>query len=65
MRGVTDWMLMAGIVAALLAGLYLTAPNTIEEQAQIDRYCEMVDAWQTSDGEYGWPPYRENVDCEE
>jgi len=58
-------MLMGAIVSALLAGLYLTAPDTIEAQAEIDRYCEMTETWQATDGEYGWPPYRDNVDCEE
>jgi len=58
-------VMFGAALAALIAALYLTAPDTIEEQAQLNRYCEMVDAWQTSDGEHGWPPYRDNVDCEE
>jgi len=58
-------VILGATIAALIAGLYLTAPDTIEAQAELDRYCDMVDAWQDTDGEYGWPPYRENVDCEE
>jgi len=58
-------IILGATIAALIAALYLTTPDTIEEQAQLNRYCEMVDAWQTSDGEHGWPPYRDNVDCEE
>jgi len=52
-------------LAALITALYLTAPDTIEEQAQLDRYCEMTKAWEDTDGEHGWPPYRDNVDCED
>jgi len=58
-------VMFGAALAALVAGLCLTAPDTIEEQAQLNRYCEMVDAWKASDGEYGWPPYRDNVDCED
>jgi len=58
-------VMFGAALAALVAALYLTAPDTIEAQAQLDRYCDMVDAWQDSGGEHGWPPYRENVDCEE
>jgi len=58
-------VILGATIAALIAALYLTAPDTIEEQAQLNRYCDMVDAWQDSNGEYGWPPYRENVDCED
>jgi len=58
-------VMMGAALAALITALYLTSPDTIEEKAQLNRYCDMVDAWQDSNGEYGWPPYRENVDCED
>jgi len=60
-------VMFGAALAALVAGLYLTAPDTIEAQAQLDRYCDMVDAWQDSGGEHGWPPYRkdENIECEQ
>jgi len=58
-------VILGATIVALIATLYLTAPDNIEAQAQLDRYCEMVDAWQDSGGEYGWPPYRENIECED
>jgi len=54
--------ILGATIAALIAGLYLTAPHTIEAQAEIDRYCEMIEAWKTSDGEHGWPDYNGNFD---
>jgi len=52
-------------LAALIAGLYLTAPDMSEAERQHKRYCEMTAAWDKTGGEYGWPPYRENVSCED
>lgn len=30
----------------------------------VDPYCEMVGIWIDSDGEYGWPDYRGDGECE-
>jgi len=27
-------------------------------------YCEMVEIHNETGGEYGWPPYRDNIECE-
>jgi len=56
-------VILGATIAALIAALYLTAPDTIEEQAQLDRYCEMVEVWDETDGEYGWPPYNGREGC--
>ena len=32
------------------------------ESEQQARYCQMVDAWLDSDGEFGWPDYNDNFD---
>jgi hypothetical protein len=58
-------VMLGAAIAALISALYLTAPEISEVERQHKRYCDMVDAWQDSDGEYGWPPYRENVTCED
>ena len=56
-------VLMAAIVAACLAGLYVTGGDQSEAERQADLYCEMVDIWHETAGEYGWPPYK--GECEE
>jgi len=56
-------MLMGAIVAALLAGLYLTAPDKLEAERQHQSYCDMVEVWDETGGEYGWPPYNGREGC--
>lgn len=34
-----------------------------DEEAAQSHYCEMVDIWDRSGGEYGWPPYRGREIC--
>jgi len=50
-------ILMGAILAACLAGLYLTSTGQSEAEREREQYCEMVDAWHDTDGEAGWPPY--------
>ena len=56
-----------GFLALALVGivfvLVLTAAEVSDEQAAQDEYCEMVDIWDRSKGEYGWPPYRGRELC--
>lgn len=33
------------------------------EQMQVSLYCEMVEAWDRSGGEYGWPAYDGREKC--
>lgn len=51
-------ILMGAIVAALLAGLYITSGDQSEAERQAEQYCEMVQVWHETAGEYGWPPYK-------
>ena len=55
---------------AMLIGLALLAlyglvgnGDVQDEQAQRDRYCDMVELWDQTGGEAGWPPY--NGKCED
>jgi hypothetical protein len=59
--------LVGGAIGLALLIAYGLAGNgdIAEAERQHERYCDMVGAWQDSDGEYGWPPYRENVTCED
>ena len=54
----TERILMAMIVAALIAGLYVTGGDQSEAERQAELYCEMVQIWDQTGGEYGWPPYK-------
>ena len=49
--------------AALVAALGLTGKADLEDaERQRAHYCEMVDVYHESGGDYGWPPY--NGECE-
>ena len=58
-------VLMAAIVAACLAGLYVTGGDQSEAERQAALYCEMVSIWDQTDGEAGWPPYKGREGCEQ
>ena len=51
---------MVGLVFALA----LTAADRSDEQAAQDQYCEMVDIWDRTKGDAGWPPYRGRELCQ-
>lgn len=59
--------LVMGVTAlAAVAIVFVVTLNRAEisdEQAAQDQYCEMVDIWDRSKGEYGWPPYRGREIC--
>lgn len=45
---------IAGIIIAMgIAGQL----DYEEEQQQVKQYCEMVQLWKQSGGQYGWPAY--------
>ena len=57
------WQILL-LCAALLAALGLAGNADLEEaERQRAHYCEMVDLYHETDGEYGWPPY--NGNCED
>jgi len=59
-------------VLATIAGLILFAAvmgwvgtaDVEEEKRQQESYCEMVEIWDESGGEYGWPPYDGREGCQ-
>jgi len=59
---------MKPILYALGAALFLAMlsivgnMNAEDKRQERERYCEMLDIWNETDGEYGWPPYK--GDCE-
>jgi len=57
-------ILMGLLVAACLAGLYVTVPDQSEAERQAEQYCEMVEIWDRTNGDAGWPPYKGRERCE-
>ncbi len=57
-------ILMGAVVAVCLIGLYVTAPDQPEVERQAEQYCEMVEIWDQTDGDAGWPPYKGREGCE-
>ena len=49
-------------VVVLVLGLAMADTERNEAQAQHDHYCDMVQIYKDSQGEYGWPNY-ENREC--
>jgi|GEM_PF-2957749 len=56
-------------LAAFVAGTaFMLATSMTNEDARRDRdlYCEMVLLYEATDGEYGWPDYRdERSECDD
>jgi len=55
-----NYILVTCLAAAL--GLVAWITNSEEPMPEEAQYCEMVDVWQDTDGEYGWPDYNRNFD---
>ena len=59
---------MKPILYAIGAALFLAMLSIVgnmeaeDRRQERDRYCQMLDIWNETDGEYGWPPYK--GDCE-
>lgn len=51
------------LIVLLIFGIVTLVAITPYEEPQ-DPYCEMVGIWIDSGGEYGWPDYRGNGECE-
>jgi len=60
----TERVLIGAILAACLAALYVTAPEQSEAERQVEEYCEMVEIWDKTNGDAGWPPYKGREGCE-
>ena len=56
---------LTAAIAAMIGGLaYVGNADMIEAEMQQARYCEMVAAWDASNGQTGWPPYNGREMCE-
>jgi len=32
--------------------------NAEDKRQERERYCQMLELWNETDGQYGWPPYK-------
>lgn len=58
------WVLFACLGAAFAAGTLTGGqPDDLEQQRAL--YCEMVETFKNTGGEYGWPDYKDTYrrDC--
>jgi len=60
----TERVLIGAILAVCLVALYVTAPEQSEAERQAEEYCEMVEIWDNTNGDAGWPPYKGREGCE-
>ena len=51
---------MIRALAFVLAALALTGCE--EPRIEANQYCEMVELYQTSGGDYGWPDYKKDYE---
>jgi hypothetical protein len=59
-----DVKLICLLGAIVVAGVAIIGAQDVRDHEETDRlYCEMVEIHKASGGEYGWPAYREGVDC--
>jgi len=60
---------MKPILYALGAALFLAMLSIVgnmeaeDKRQERDRYCQMLELWNETDGEYGWPPYKGKDQC--
>jgi len=52
-------MIRLAAIAIIATVWFWAMPEPVPSQ-----YCEMVTIWHESDGEHGWPDYRNNYDQE-
>lgn len=57
---------LAGLYLLLLVTLvgFVGAFDANEAEMQQTRYCDMVAAWDATNGQTGWPPYNGREMCE-
>ena len=55
---------MKPILYAIGAALFLAMlsivgnMNAEDKRQERERYCQMLELWNETDGQYGWPPYK-------
>lgn len=55
---------IAAIVMAAAALVYVGTLDAQQVRHESSLYCEMVELYQASGGDYGWPAYRGEGECQ-
>jgi len=56
--------LLTAAAAALVAALGLAGKADVQEaEGHGSEYCDMVELYESSNGELGWPPYDPEIKC--
>jgi hypothetical protein len=64
MGTIIDWLLALAVVVALISIWAVAGLGDYEEAVRHQQqYCEMVEIYHESGGEYGWPPYQGEDQC--
>ena len=53
----------AGILILLMIYLAEGSISSTGEELEQNQYCEMVQLYRRSEGEFGWPPYKGEEQC--
>jgi len=62
---VFPWVPIAFCCLALALLIIAGGADYADEVLAERHYCQMVERWNESGGETGWPPHRPEIDCEE
>jgi len=54
---------VAGLILFTAVMGWLGNADVEEAERQLETYCEMVQIWQDTNGESGWPPYEGKDQC--
>ena len=49
---------------AFLAFVWISNSSYEDAILAENNYCSMVDIYESSDGQHGWPPYRSEINCQ-
>jgi len=62
---VSPWLPIAAVIATFVGLLIAGTADHEAEVLEMRQYCAMVERWESSGGEIGWPPYRPEIKCED
>jgi hypothetical protein len=57
------WRVMLATSAIVLVLGYVGSQDHQDEQAEAEKYCEMVKIWKDTKGQSGWPAYDGESQC--
>jgi len=61
---VSPWLPIVAAIATTAGLLIVGTADHAADTMELRHYCAMVERWESSRGEIGWPPYRPEIKCE-